>query len=148
MFKQRKPRKPRCGLTPEEKLHLSVAAFLSVALRAPVWWSTIGHGSRIGIRERAMLKAKGLKPGIPDIVILMPQPIGVALGCIAIGIELKADHGRASDDQLAAHADLTVAGMRIGVCRSVDQVIELLERHGIPLHARVMGGGGIMKEAA
>lgn len=139
---------PRRGIQPEERLHLDVAAFLQVALRLPAWWSTIAHGSRIGIRERAMLKRKGTKPGVPDIVVIAPKPVGVGMGCIVIGIELKAGAGRRSADQVETHADLTMAGAHVGICRSIDDVIALLERHGIPLHARVMAGGGLLKAAA
>lgn len=134
---------------PEQSLHLQVAAFLRVALRPPTHWFTLDHGAgKVSVAAASLLKARGGKRGLPDILVLHPQPLGHALGCIVVGVELKASAGRLSPDQVETHEAMTFAGARVGVCRSVDDVAELLVRHGVPLHARVMTGGRGMKVAA
>jgi hypothetical protein len=136
------PRRARRD-SPEQALHMAVAAYLRVALRRPTWWTTFPAGG--GGRTRgAFLKAMGLKPGVPDLLVIHPEPIGVAFGRIVVWAELKSDTGRRSPDQVATHADLQEANTVVDVCRSVEEVAALLARHGIPLHARVMAGGGFM----
>jgi len=133
----------RQGLTPEERLHLDVAAFLQVGLRLPAWWSTIGHGSRIGGRERAMLKRKGLKPGIPDILVFRPIPGGT----FVLGLELKAGRNTTSEDQASTHAHLVVAGASVRVVRSVEDAATALRGAGFEVTAAIMSGGGFVVTA-
>lgn len=141
LFRQRKaPNRKRHGITPEERLHLDVAAFLQIGLRPPAWWSTIGHGSKIGIRERGMLKAKGLKPGVPDILVFRPIPGGT----FVLGLELKAKGNTTSEDQASTHAHLLVAGASVRVVRSVEDVALVLRLAGFEVTAAVMSGGGFV----
>lgn len=124
---------------PEHRLHLQVAAFLRVALQLPTFWTTFPAGG--GGRTRgALLKAAGLKPGVPDILVIHPRPTDG--GCIVLGIELKAEHGRRSIDQTATHAVLREAGVHTVVCHTVEQVAAALDACGVPLRATVMAGGG------
>lgn len=59
-------------IRPEQALHLSAAHYLRVAITSPAWWSTIGHGSHISRTEAGLLKAKGLRRGLPDIMVFSP----------------------------------------------------------------------------
>jgi hypothetical protein len=130
---------------PEQALHMHVAAFLRVALRPPTVWTTFPAGG--GGRTRgAILKAMGLKPGFPDLIVIHPMPIGAGLGCIVVCPELKAARGARSADQVDTHEALTVANAHVGVCKSIEDVAALLERHGVPVYARVMAGGGIIAD--
>jgi hypothetical protein len=133
----------------EHQLHRQVAAYLAAALRPPTAWTSIDAGAGKLTRFSATsAKARGVKAGWPDILVIHPQPIGCGLGCILVGIELKIRKGRLSAEQLEVHSSLTMAGARVAVCRSVEDVEALLIRNGVPLRARLMAGGGIMREAA
>lgn len=99
----------------ESALHAQVSAYLRVALRPPWWFSTIGHGGiKLPIRTAVALKARGLRPGMPDILVFGPRKV--------IGLELKSAKGRVSDEQRAVHFDMHECGFPVFVCRSVDDV--------------------------
>jgi hypothetical protein len=67
-------RRRAMSLGPEERLHIAVAQYLGLALRPPSWWSTIHHGARVSVRERSMVKRKGARAGLPDIMVFHPHP--------------------------------------------------------------------------
>lgn len=130
---------------PEQTLHKDVALFLSQGLRSPTFWTTFpaGGGGRL---RGAFLKSMGLKAGFPDLLVIHPQPTGAGLGCIVLGIELKAGKGRVSPEQIDVHAALTIANARIRVCRSLEDVEAFIRSHGVPMFASV--GGVAFKAAA
>ena len=120
---------------PEAQLHRAVAAFLSVALKPPTIWTTIGHGGGGKVRG-AQLKAMGVQPGWPDIIIIHAAGHSPYYAEIA-GIELKAGKGRQSPEQKAVEKAFTEAGGMYFVCRSVDDVaLALASCMDTPLHAR------------
>ena len=128
--------KPRRA-SPEHDLHRTVAEYLAAALRPPVFWTSVDAGAgKLSPRSAAMMKARGVKRGIPDILIFAREQDADAR-LIVIGIELKAPIGRLSDTQLAAHEALGMLGVHCRVARSVEQVQDILRVNGIPLHARV-----------
>lgn len=113
----------------EDDFHRSVATFLNVALPQDAWWTTFpaGGGGRV---RGAQLKAKGLKPGVPDILIVRHG--------ICHWLELKAPKGRASDDQNLCAVHLGLAGCpTIHTARSLQDVERALRHWDIgPLRAR------------
>ena len=110
-----KPVRPRKPPAPSEAaLHKAAAEYLSWVLKPPVQWTTIGHGGGGRVRG-AQLKAMGLRPGWPDILILAPGPL-------VLGIELKRKGGVQTAEQRAMEAAFTQAGARYVVCRSLDAV--------------------------
>lgn len=115
-------------MKPEESLHRAVAAFLDIALPEHAPYTTIGHGGG-GKARGSKLKAMGLKPGWPDILILFTgRPILV---------ELKSDKGYLSAAQKAVHTRLILSGAVVATCRSVEGVEDFLRVCGIPLNATV-----------
>lgn len=125
---------------PEQTLQIQVARYLGVALRAPSWWTAIGHGGGGRVRG-AILKGMGVRRGVPDLIVIHPiEKTGNRAGCWLLGIELKTKTGRLSTEQKAAHAALKAAGMHVSVCRSIEEVEHVLEEFGVPLFARVGGG--------
>jgi hypothetical protein len=120
---------------PEQQLQIAVADYLRLALWPPAVWSAIGHGGGGKVRG-AILKAMGLRAGMPDVVIILPyrteRPIPVV-----IGLELKAKAGRQSPEQKAVEKDWNACGGFYHVCRSVDEVEGFLRRTGVPLRASV-----------
>ncbi len=103
--------------------------FLDLALPPGARWSTFPAGGG-GLVRGAQLKARGLKPGVPDILICYRSQ--------TLAIELKRPKGSLSDDQKRCHAALRAAGITVATCHSVAEVETFLKHYcAIPLVARV-----------
>ena len=118
---------------PEAQLHKAVAAYLRLALKPPTIWTTIGHGGGGKVRG-AQLKAMGVMPGWPDIIILWMDHDEQTR---VTGIELKAGKGKLSDEQELRSEEFADVGADYVVARSVDDVQAILEHTSIIIHARV-----------
>lgn len=129
MPKPRKPRKPRQHL--EHTLQVHVASYLELAsLGQSWWWTSIDHGVNITPTQRKLLAARGVKAGIPDILIVHQGQLH--------GIELKSPDGEMSKSQVDVALALRDAGAAsYSIARSLDDVEALLHRLGIPTSARV-----------
>jgi hypothetical protein len=111
----------------EKALHKAVAAYLALAVDVP--WTTIGHGgSKLPIGVARGLKEMGLQPGWPDIQLLHQGRYH--------GIELKAPGEYPSPVQREVHEAIRAAGGLAAVCRSLEDVAEILHVWGVPLKAR------------
>jgi hypothetical protein len=102
-------------------------------LAPPCWFSSFEHGRKHAgtAQQRAAewtrLQAQGVKAGIGDMLILAPG--------YALWLELKSATGRQSDAQLAMQNAMAFLGHGYAIVRSVEQLVDVLEKHGIPLHA-------------
>lgn len=114
---------------PEQELQIAVARYLSLALKPPVIWTAIGHGGGGKVRG-AILKAMGVQAGWPDILVIAPDRIIVAL-------ELKAKAGRQSPAQHDVAVALHHCRADYFLCKSVNDVELALACCNVPLHARV-----------
>jgi hypothetical protein len=104
---------------PERRLHKQVADYLDLALpQSACWWPTPNASKRTPAQAANMKRAKEFRPGIPDIMICYRGRL--------ICVELKAPKGRLSPEQDAIHERLTLSGAVVCVCRSLDEVIDLL----------------------
>lgn len=104
---------------PERNLHRAVAQYLDVALPATAFWWPIPSASHRLLPQAANMKRAGeIKPGLPDIMLCYRGRL--------ICIELKAPKGRLSPAQHDVHERLTLSGAVVCVCRSLDDVIDLL----------------------
>lgn len=74
--------------------------------------------------EAARLKAQGVKPGVPD--ILLPIPRG---GYHGLYIEMKCDDGRLSEDQKDWITALRAQGYAAGVCRGWRAAAAVIEKY-------------------
>lgn len=74
------------------------------------WLFHVPNGGGRSKAEAGRLKAAGVKPGVPD--LLLPVRRGPYVGC---AIELKAEGGRTSDDQRKWIAHLQTEGWQAGV---------------------------------
>ena len=81
-------------------------------------------GFILSARAVAKLKWQGLKPGVPDLALYWSGGHGM--------IEVKAEGGRLSDDQIAVHAILRDRGVKVAVCRSIDDLIQTMREWGVP----------------
>lgn len=119
---------------PERALQIDVAKYLKLALRSPSYFSAIGHGGGGKIRG-AILKTMGMKPGLPDIIVLHPVlQRGNNAGCWVIGIELKSATGGLTPAQKATKVAFEEAGGFYYVARSVIEVGGFLQGLGVPLY--------------
>lgn len=113
----------------EDGIHKAVAATLDLCLYEDTFHTCFpaGGGGRL---RGALLKARGLKPGIPDHVVMHPGTV--------LWLELKVPKtGRVSAAQKLRHEELRALGHRVAVCRSVTDVLDALRTYGIP-HKRMM----------
>ena len=87
----------------------------------------IPNGGKRDIRTAALMKAEGVKPGVPD--IFLPLPRG---GCHGLYIELKRRKGGiVSKEQAAWMAALAAQGYRCAVCHgwemARDEILDYLK---------------------
>lgn len=127
-------RKPKARRAPEHALHVAVARYLALALKPPVWWSSIDHGAgKMSAAAAGRRKARGVRKGLPDILVMSPID---DTGTIVLGIELKAGNGRQSDAQRDLEEAFLGCEAEYTVCRSIADVADALKACGIPVHAR------------
>ncbi len=101
---------------PEQQLQRAVVEYLRIMenLHHLVFFHPANGGGRSRI-EAAIFKGLGVRPGVPDLVLLLPDSR-------AAFIELKADGGRLSASQLAFKKQVEALDFRYAECRSVDEV--------------------------
>ena len=116
--------KRRIKLEPsEEQLHKSIAEYLDLVLKGSIFWTTFPSGGG-GIVRGKGLKEKGLKAGVPDILIIARGEI--------YWIELKKPKkGRLSKDQNIIIPRLELAGCKTAVCKSLEDVEITLNNWGL-----------------
>ncbi len=119
---------------PEQGLHIAVAQFLRVALRPPTFWTSIDHasGMKAGKLAGALRKARGVKAGLPDILVMKDS-----INTCVIGIELKATKGSLSPAQTDMATRFAECNAHYRVARSVEDVDFILRSFGVPLHAKL-----------
>lgn len=100
---------------------------LDAHLLPPCLWSSVAHERLQTPRQGAMQKARGIRRGLPDIMVW-------AFGYF-LGVELKAGKGTTTDAQDGFAKAMAACQHGYEVVRSVEALGEALERHGIPLRA-------------
>jgi hypothetical protein len=132
----------------EQELQEAVCAALDALLLPPAFWFSAAIGAtRLTPQQAAALVRAGIKRGLPDLFVIAP-PAGRLFG-----IELKKQRNgylsktkivrtasgapRILVGQVERFAELEAAGMKIAICRSVDEVIAQITRWGIPVRGRV-----------
>lgn len=105
---------------------------------ANLLWTATANGGKRDKRTAASLKAQGLKPGVPDILIFTPPPSGIGSG---MAIELKRDQaagkqrGRLSPHQRIWLEELRSLGWRAEVAYGLNHALEILAGAGYILHS-------------
>lgn len=79
---------------------------------------SVPNGGTRNIREAQYLKATGLTPGIPDMILLIK---GI------IGIEFKSTTGKLSPQQIKIHEIWRANGCRVEVINNEDSFQELIK---------------------
>ncbi|HEX8829157.1 MAG TPA: VRR-NUC domain-containing protein [Xanthobacteraceae bacterium] len=121
----------------ESDLHKSVATLLDWVLIPPTFFTTFPAGwGKLNKATAGRLYASGLKPGMPDIFIFAEaRVIENKKRPIVIGIELKVGANSVSSAQRTMFAKLYAVGIRVYICRNIDDVIAALREAGIPHRA-------------
>ena len=117
----------------EDALHRQVARLLDAV--GWLWWHTPNGGRRDRIAA-ARLSGLGVRPGVPDILILEPWDCEIRQG-MGVAIELKVRPNRATPAQLAWIEAASLRGVLCAVCYSLDDVMDVL-RSVRPLNGRRM----------
>ena len=111
----------------ELQFQKSVKRYLDLALPPGTFWTHFPAGGG-GKARGAKLKAMGLVPGVPDILIIHDGR--------ACWIELKTKGGRVSADQIATGRQLELAGSQTYLARTLGEVADALDAFGIETKAR------------
>lgn len=114
---------------PEREFHRSVAQYLDIILTRDTYWTTIGHGGGGKVRG-AILHGMGMKPGVPDIMLVR--------GGMVFFLELKAKRGVVSPDQIVCHDMIMRAGGRVKTCKTIESVTAALREWNIPLRSHLL----------
>lgn len=107
----------------EHKLQVQVARLLD---HSGLLYTAIPNGGKRSVITGAILKAEGVKRGVPDILIFTPTDTPGDY-CHGLAIELKdGKKGRTSEHQDTWLVRLELAGWKAVVCRSMDEVMAVL----------------------
>jgi hypothetical protein len=124
----------------EDAIQVDVAAFLD-SLRLP--WFHPANERRCSPAQGAMLKRRGVKAGVPDIIICRAHAVmngspAHEADCYhqrhGLAIELKAPGNGPSPAQREWLDRLRSEGWIVAVCRSLSQVVDVLESCGLLIH--------------
>ena len=110
----------------EWSLQRSVAALLSKALPPEAYWTSIDVGRSKSEREGALRRQRGVKPGIPDMLIVWNGA--------TLWLELKAGSSLSAPQAITARL-LRANGHLWELCRSPEDVEAACRAAGIPLRA-------------
>ena len=113
----------------EEQLQKQVVTYLKAALPfRDCLWFHVPNGEKRHVITATKLKAMGTIPGVPDLIFLRrTEPFG---------IELKVGKNGLSKGQKEMRAIFEGLDLPYHVCRSLDEVLSVLECAQIPLKAR------------
>jgi len=116
---------------PEERLQIRCAMFCTSHVLPPTFWTAVEHGRQHKgtpeqrAREWQRMARAGVKKGLADLWFLAPSYV--------LLVELKTPSNKQTEAQHAFQARMAALGHGYEVVRSVEQLGEVLQRHGIPL---------------
>lgn len=125
-----------CGVgkrgSPEKAVHKAILQYLELVFRPPAIIHHSANEAALSNRDRVgaaiamnAVKAMGMRPGFPDLVVLPYSNIG------PLFFEVKAPGGRVSENQQIMIGRLEALGYRVAVVRSVDDVVAKLAEWGV-----------------
>jgi hypothetical protein len=112
----------RHGLT-EEAIQRAVFSHLRVRAAPGVFAFHPANGGYRRPVEAARLKGLGVRAGVPDIIAIHRGHV--------FALELKTEHGKATEGQLRAIEDIRAAGGHAQICHGLDSAISALEGWGL-----------------
>lgn len=84
----------------------------------------VPNGGKRNAKEAARLKAEGVRPGVTDLILLVPHG-----GFAALCIELKTKTGKASELQTEWQDAARKAGNKVVTCRSIDEFMNEINEY-------------------
>jgi len=117
MSKVKKPKTQYQGK--EDDFQISIASYLDAK---KVLWCHVTNEGMIPVYYRAKLKRKGLKNGVPDILIFHPNNTYNGLA-----IELKAQYNKPSESQLFWIEELKKHKWNAVWSNNIDEVLKLID---------------------
>lgn len=129
----RRPRtgrkKPKSGTAkraaPERAIQVAIVkALKKYASRDRCYWFAVPNGGYRHVYTASKLKAEGTRRGTPDLCFVLP------FGQAAF-LELKAEKGRQSPEQILFETDVTHLGARYEVAHSIDEAWGILSGWGV-----------------
>lgn len=137
-FKLYSPKAPRRYA--EAALQKAVAGWLLIAgVPGMIWFHVPNEGQRTP-RTGAFLKSLGMRPGVADLVIIMP-------GGKAYFLELKAKGQKQTPEQIAFAADCGICGCHYAMVDNIDDAIHVL-REWKAIEADMAGKWGRVRKSA
>ena len=125
----------------EDEFHIAVAELLETVLRMPTFYTTFPAGyGRLSKATSGRLKKKGMRAGMPDILIFHPVSPPHPRRTSVIGLELKVGGNSLSAAQRNTHALLQAVGVRTYVIRCLNDVLGALLDAGIPFRSVIIQG--------
>jgi hypothetical protein len=113
----------RCRVRPEDNIQRAVFQHIRVrGVPGLVAWHTPNGGARKPI-EAAILQGLGVRAGVSDVIAVYESKV--------FALELKSEHGRASDAQLEFLADIEKAGALTAISHGIDSALKTLEAWGL-----------------
>jgi hypothetical protein len=107
----------------EDSIQRRLVELLGNYCRPDVAWFAVPNGGWRFKRTAAKLKATGVRPGVPDIVILVRGRFH--------GVELKRENGRTSKAQDGMAVEIERAGGGYHVCRGFREALLCLIELGV-----------------
>ena len=114
---------------PEEKFQRALCQYLDLALPPDAFYFAIPNGGWRTKAEAGILKATGVKAGVPDLCILYNG--------MAHFVELKSKKGTLSGPQRDTRAAIISAGLPCALWRTLEDAQRVLTRWGVPLQAEL-----------
>ena len=107
------------GSGPDEfTIQCAVVQHLMLYAAPDVVWFHCPNGEYRSKRTAGRLKAMGVRPGCPDLILICNG--------VSYGLELKAGKGRQTESQRAMESSWNAAGGRYAVARGLDEALSLL----------------------
>lgn len=110
--------------SPEYRIQAEIVEYVRLVAPDGIWFHP-ANGELRDKRTAAKLKWMGVLPGVPDIIGILPPPVGRVL------LEVKAPGGRVSEDQDAIRAHCERFEIPFAIVHSVEEAREALRRFGI-----------------
>ena len=107
----------------EEAIQRTVFAHLRMRGASGVFAFHPANGGYRRPTEAARLKGLGVRAGVPDVIAIHRGHV--------YALELKTEHGKATEGQLQAIEDIRAAGGHAQICHGLDRALAALEGWGL-----------------